>query len=121
MARRPAARPGDGPQRRPRVLRHGRHLRLLRGDTVWRAEARRFREGRLLLWGIPATRVLGGTLLDHGGDGDVAEAEFAVERLEAAPADDGLVIREIWLLRLHALLARARGDDTAYRDYRDRY
>ena len=33
----------------------------------------------------------------------------------------GLVIREIWLLRLRALLARAHGDDTAYRDYRDRY
>jgi len=31
------------------------------------------------------------------------------------------VMREIWLLRLHALLARAHGDDTAYRDYRDRY
>ena len=30
-------------------------------------------------------------------------------------------MREILLLRLHALLARAHGDDTAYRDYRDRY
>ena len=33
----------------------------------------------------------------------------------------GLVIREIWLLRLRTLLARARGDETSYRDYRDRY
>ena len=33
----------------------------------------------------------------------------------------GLVIRDIWLLRLRALLARAHGDETAYRDYRDRY
>ena len=39
----------------------------------------------------------------------------------AAPTDDGLVIREVWLLRMRALLARAHGDDTAYRDYRDRY
>ena len=54
-------------------------------------------------------------------DGDVAEAEAAIERLAAAPADDGLVIRDIWLLRLRALLARAHGDDAAYRDYRDRY
>jgi hypothetical protein len=30
-------------------------------------------------------------------------------------------MRDIWLLRLRALLARARGDDTTYRDYRDRY
>ena len=80
-----------------------------------------FREGQLLAWGIPATGVLVETLLDRGADGDVAEAEAAIERLAAAPADEGLVIREIWLLRLRALLARAHGDDTAYRDYRDRY
>jgi len=35
--------------------------------------------------------------------------------------DAGYVLNEIWLLRLRALLARARGDDEAYRDYRDRY
>ncbi|MDT5083012.1 MAG: hypothetical protein QOJ61_55, partial [Mycobacterium sp.] len=28
---------------------------------------------------------------------------------------------EIWLLRLRAHLARARGDETGYRDFRDRY
>jgi hypothetical protein len=80
-----------------------------------------FREGQLLQWGIPATGVLVQTLLDRGADGDVAEAEGAIERLATAPADDGLVIREIWLLRLRALLARARGDEAAYRDFRDRY
>ena len=73
------------------------------------------------MWGIPATGVLVETLLDRGADGDVAEAEAAIERLADAPADDGLVMREIWLLRSRALLARARGDDTCYRDYRDRY
>jgi len=41
--------------------------------------------------------------------------------LVAAPADDGLVIHEIWLLRMRALLDRARGDETGYPDYRDRY
>jgi hypothetical protein len=80
-----------------------------------------FREGRLLAWGIPATGVLVETLLDRGTDPDVAEAEAAIERLAAAPADDGLVIRDIWLLRSRALLARARGDDAAYADFRDRY
>ena len=49
------------------------------------------------------------------------EAEAAIERLATAPADDGLVIRDIWLLRLRALLARAHGDEAGYRDYRDRY
>jgi hypothetical protein len=80
-----------------------------------------FREGQLLVWGIPATGVLVEALLDRGADGDVAEAEAAIERLAVAPADEGLVIRDIWLLRLRALLARAHGDDTTYRDYRDRY
>jgi hypothetical protein len=52
---------------------------------------------------------------------DVAEAEAAIDRLAAAPADEGLVIREVWLLRMRALLARVRGEKTGYRDYRDRY
>jgi hypothetical protein len=51
----------------------------------------------------------------------VAKAEAAIERLADAPADDGIVIREIWLLRSRALLARAHGDEAGYRDYRDRY
>jgi class 3 adenylate cyclase len=79
------------------------------------------REGQLLVWGIPATAVLVQTLLDRGAEGDVAEAEAAIERLRAAPGDAGLVIRDIWLLRLRALLARARGDAAAYAHFRDRY
>ena len=79
------------------------------------------RQGQLLQWGIPATGVLVETLLERGADCDVAEAEAAIARLVAAPADEGLVIRDIWLLRLRALLAQARGDDNAYRDYRDNY
>jgi hypothetical protein len=80
-----------------------------------------FREGQLLVWGIPATGVLVETLLDRGAERDVVEAEAAIERLAAAPADEGLVLRDIWLLRLRALLARARGDDVAYRDLVSRY
>ena len=30
-------------------------------------------------------------------------------------------MRDIWLLRLRALLARAHGDDAAYAHFRDRY
>ena len=79
------------------------------------------REGKVLAWGIPATGVLVETLLERGTDADVAEAEAAIERLAAAPADDALVVRDIWLLRLRALLARARRDEAGYRDFRDRY
>ena len=80
-----------------------------------------FRDGRLLAWGVPATGVLVETLLDRGVEADVAEAEAAIERLAAAPTDPGFVLKEVWLLRLRALLARARGDEATYRDDRDRY
>ena len=80
-----------------------------------------FRDGRLPLYGVPAMGRLVETLLDRGTESDVAEAEAAIERLAAAPADKDLVMREVWLLRLRALLARARGDAAAYADFRDRY
>ena len=79
------------------------------------------RQGRLLSWGVAATGVLVETLLDRGADGDVAEAEAAIKRLAAAPADDGLAVRDIWLLRLQALLARARGEGVRYLDFTNRY
>ncbi|HWR47329.1 MAG TPA: AAA family ATPase, partial [Pseudonocardiaceae bacterium] len=72
------------------------------------------REGRLPVWGPAATGVLVDALLDRGAESDVAEAEAAIERLATAPADDGLVMRDLWLLRLRALLARADRDDAAY-------
>ena len=80
-----------------------------------------FREGQLLGWGISAAGVLVETLLDRGTDADVVEAEAATERLAAAPSDERVGVREIWLLRLRALLARARGDAAAYAHFRDRY
>jgi hypothetical protein len=81
-----------------------------------------FRQGELLLgWGIPATGVLVETLLDRSAENDVAEAEAAIERLASAPADEGLVLLDIRLLRLRALLARAHGDAAAYAHFRDRY
>ena len=47
--------------------------------------------------------------------------QATIDWLAAVPTDPGFVLHEIWLLRLRALLARARGDEDAYRDYRDRY
>jgi len=78
-------------------------------------------KGQLLAWGFTATAVLVETLLDRGADGDLAEAAAAIERLAAAPTDDDFVLRDVWLLRLRALLARAHGDAAAYADLRDRY
>jgi hypothetical protein len=78
------------------------------------------REGELLASGILATGVLVETLLDGGDENDVAEAEAAIDRLATAPADEDFA-REIWLLRLRALLARAHGDAGTYAHLRDRY
>ena len=61
------------------------------------------------------------TLLERGTEDDLAEAQTAIDRLESLPADEGWVVRDIWLLRLRALLARARGDDVAYRELVSRY
>ncbi|HEV7581061.1 MAG TPA: adenylate/guanylate cyclase domain-containing protein [Mycobacterium sp.] len=80
-----------------------------------------FREGQLLGWGLAATGVLVETLLDRGAEDDVVEANAAIVRLAAAPADEGLVTRDIWLMRLRALLARAHDDTEAYAHFRDRY
>jgi class 3 adenylate cyclase len=68
-----------------------------------------------------ATGALVETLLDRDAGDDVSEAEQAIERLANLAAGDGWAMREITLLRLRALLARARGNEDAYRDYRNRY
>jgi adenylate cyclase len=45
----------------------------------------------------------------------------AIDRLDGVPTDPGFVFHALAVLRLRALLARARGDEAAYRDYRDHY
>ena len=61
------------------------------------------------------------TLLERGTNADKAEAQAAIEQLAAVPVETGFVLYDVALLRLRALLARARGDDAAYRDFADRY
>jgi len=71
-----------------------------------------------VIWGAG---VLVETLLERGGDDDLAEAEQTIDRLTILRPDQALVIRDITLLRLRALLARARGDDATYRELTHRY
>jgi hypothetical protein len=52
---------------------------------------------------------------------DLREALAAINRLAAVPTEPGFVTHDIWLLPMRAWEARARGDELAYRDYRDRY
>jgi hypothetical protein len=70
------------------------------------------------VWGIG---VLVEALLERGAEDDLAEAQEAIDRLANLPATEGWVVREITMLRLRALLARARGDAAAYAHFRDRY
>jgi hypothetical protein len=74
-----------------------------------------------LFYGVWGTGVLVETLLERGAEGDLAEAQEAIDRLANLPATEGWVVRDITLLRLRALLSRARGDDVAYPDLASRY
>ena len=69
---------------------------------------------------LGATSILVETLLEADTSDNLSEAETAIDRL-AASGDEHQPIRDIMVLRLRTLLAKARRDDAAYRDYRDRY
>jgi class 3 adenylate cyclase/tetratricopeptide (TPR) repeat protein/RecA/RadA recombinase len=77
------------------------------------------RAGRLG-YGVWGTGVLVETLLERGDESDLAEAQDDLDRLANLP-DDGSAVREVTLLRLRTLLARAHGDVIAYRDLLKRY
>jgi len=72
-------------------------------------------------YGVWGTGVLVETLLQRGAAGDLSEAEEQIQWLVDVSADNDSAALEITLLRLRALLARAGGDDHAYRDLVIRY
>ena len=67
-------------------------------------------------WSVFSAGVLVEALLDRGAEGDLAEAQDAIDQLANLRTDEVWAIRDIWLLRLRALMAGARGDDAVYRD-----
>ncbi len=79
-----------------------------------------FDSGEMAWYGV-ATSALVETLLSRDGDDDAQAAEIAIDRLARIPTEPGVVAKELPLLRLRALLARAHGDAATYRDFRDRY
>jgi hypothetical protein len=109
----------------PAIALHTHREMALNGDvdaalpTMRSSVATLFENGQLAycIWG---TRLLVEVLLARGTRDDVLEAESAIERLVATPIDD-VVTRDLTVSRLRALLAEARGDQTAYADLRDRY
>jgi hypothetical protein len=100
--------------------------RARRGDrdaaiAVMRKAVDGLHQAGRLGFGVWGTGILVETLLERGAEGDLAEAREAIDRLTNLPATEGWAVREITLLRLRALLSRARGDDVAYRDLVSRY
>ena len=73
------------------------------------------------IWCALATVVLAEALMRRTHDGDLKDAQAAMDRLAAVPTVPGFVLHDITLLRLRVLLARVRGDEAEYRDLRDRY
>jgi adenylate cyclase len=62
------------------------------------------------------------TLLGRGRQSDIEEAAAVLEDFARALSAAGTwASRDLTIQRLRALLARARGDEAAYRDFRDRY
>jgi len=76
--------------------------------------------GGLVYTGM-AVDALGELLLRRGAAADLAEVDAATDRLAAVPTDPGFVLHELPLLRLRALLARARNDESGYREHANGY
>ncbi|WP_176234696.1 adenylate/guanylate cyclase domain-containing protein [Mycobacterium simiae] len=70
-----------------------------------------------MIFRAPATTALVEALLSRGGPDDIDAAQRAVDRLAAVLTEPDFVLHEIPVLRLRALLARARGDQTGYRQF----
>jgi adenylate cyclase len=79
------------------------------------------RESGAVIWNAFVTSVLVETLVQRCREADLDEAQAAIDRLAAVPTDPGFVVHETCLLRLRALVARARGQQADYHGYRDRY
>jgi adenylate cyclase len=67
------------------------------------------------------TKSLVQTLLERGCDGDLAEAEAAIDRMENRPFDFRWAARDIAVLLLRALQSHGRGEEAAYQDLAQRY
>jgi adenylate cyclase len=85
-------------------------------DLVSRVLNAQFEAGTMMFRG-PATTALVEILLARDGPGDVEAAQRAIDRLADVPTEPGFVLHDIPVLRLRALLARARGDESGYRQF----
>ena len=96
----------------------GVHQPLSCREPCWRKRS----SGGGVIFGPMATSVLCRGLAAAGEwSRNVQEAQSAIDRMSAVEIESGLVLYDIWTLRMRALLAQAQGEDAMYREYRDRY
>jgi adenylate cyclase len=114
------------PQNVPLIDIHLARERVRLGDVdgsielARTARAEYLRSGDFMWFGVVCA-TLTESLLYRGTAADLSEAKEVINRLAAVPTEPGVIVYEIWLLRMRALLAQAERDDTTYRDHRDRY
>jgi adenylate cyclase len=72
-------------------------------------------------WCALASATLVEALLNREYGGDLDEANAVIHRLSASPTEDGFVLKDITLLRLRTLMARARGEQDDYRRLLESY
>ncbi|OBA63828.1 hypothetical protein A5647_04100 [Mycobacterium sp. 1100029.7] len=89
-------------------------------DLVSRVLNAQFEAGTMM-FRAPATSALVEALLARDGPGDIEAAQRAIDRLDEVPTEPEFVLHEIPVLRLRALLARARGDRSGYRQFLQRF
>ena len=102
-------------------------LMIATGGHRRRDRARACRERRNLLsthnysnCDVSTSRIVE-ALLARGTSADLNEAEAAVDRLAELLPRHMSALQDVSVLRLRALLAHARGDESGYRQFRDRY
>ena len=76
--------------------------------------------GAVISLGV-ATKVLVESLLARGADGDLQEAQAAIDRLASVPREPGLVLHELPLLWLRSRMAQVHGDHAASRQFMQDY
>jgi class 3 adenylate cyclase len=100
--------------------------RALRGDSdgaipIMRHAVDELHRAGRIFYGVWGAGVLVETLLERSAEEDVAEAQEGIDRLATLSVDRPSATVAITELRLRALLARARGDDLAFKDLASRY
>ena len=76
--------------------------------------------GAVISLGV-ATKVLVESLVARGADGDLQEAQAAIDRLASVPHEPGLVLHELPLLWVRSRMAHVHGDHAASRQFMQDY